>query len=72
MHSANRLYPGRYEIECGLAALEVPFQKISTCVRMKMAVCSRYWSQLDPNITLNLCIASSLPGRYDEALCQLV
>ncbi|OSX60510.1 hypothetical protein POSPLADRAFT_1047939 [Postia placenta MAD-698-R-SB12] len=34
----STLYPGRYEIECGLAALEVPFQKISTCVRMKMAL----------------------------------
>lgn len=34
----NSLYPGRYEIECGTAAFETPFQSISTCVRMKMAV----------------------------------
>lgn len=33
-----RLYQGRYEIECGTAALDVPFQYISTCVRMKTAV----------------------------------
>lgn len=32
------LYQGRYEIECGTAALEVPFQQINSCVRMKSAV----------------------------------
>ncbi|KAI0637721.1 peptidase S10 serine carboxypeptidase [Trametes polyzona] len=32
------LYPGRYEVECGTASLEVPFQKISTCVKMKIAL----------------------------------
>ncbi|OCH95860.1 peptidase S10, serine carboxypeptidase [Obba rivulosa] len=34
----STLYPGRYEIECGTAALEVPMQRISTCVRMRMAL----------------------------------
>ncbi|KAF7366503.1 Carboxypeptidase [Mycena sanguinolenta] len=34
----STLYPGRYDIECGVAALEVPFQSISTCVRMKAAL----------------------------------
>ncbi|KAJ7507313.1 peptidase S10 serine carboxypeptidase [Mycena galericulata] len=34
----STLYPGRFEIECGTAALEVPFQSISTCVRMKAAL----------------------------------
>ncbi|EPT00094.1 peptidase S10 serine carboxypeptidase [Fomitopsis schrenkii] len=34
----STLYPGRYEIECGTAALDVPFQTINTCVRMKMAL----------------------------------
>ncbi|KAF5390406.1 hypothetical protein D9757_005276 [Collybiopsis confluens] len=34
----STLYPGRYEIECGTAALETPFQFISTCVRMKTAL----------------------------------
>lgn len=34
----STLYPGRYEVECGTAALEIPFQKISTCVRMKIAL----------------------------------
>ncbi|KAF7366490.1 Carboxypeptidase [Mycena sanguinolenta] len=34
----STLYPGRYDIECALAALEVPFQSISTCVRMKAAL----------------------------------
>ncbi|KAG5353627.1 hypothetical protein C0989_004308 [Termitomyces sp. Mn162] len=32
------LYPGRYEVECGTASLNVPFQSISTCVRMKTAL----------------------------------
>ncbi|KAJ7698180.1 Alpha/Beta hydrolase protein [Mycena olivaceomarginata] len=34
----STLYPGRYDIECGIAALEMPFQSISTCVRMKAAL----------------------------------
>ncbi|KAJ7216528.1 Alpha/Beta hydrolase protein, partial [Mycena pura] len=34
----STLYPGRFEIECGTAALDVPFQSISTCVRMKTAL----------------------------------
>ncbi|KAI9063414.1 peptidase S10 serine carboxypeptidase [Trametes sanguinea] len=34
----STLYAGRYEVECGTASLEVPLQKISTCVRMKMAL----------------------------------
>ncbi|OSD01828.1 peptidase S10 serine carboxypeptidase [Trametes coccinea BRFM310] len=34
----STLYAGRYEVECGTASLDVPFQKISTCVRMKMAL----------------------------------
>ncbi|KAH9950085.1 peptidase S10 serine carboxypeptidase [Amylocystis lapponica] len=34
----STLYAGRYEIECGTAALEVPFQAIGNCVRMKIAL----------------------------------
>ncbi|RDB19542.1 Carboxypeptidase Y A [Hypsizygus marmoreus] len=34
----STLYAGRYEIECGTAALNVPFQSIGTCVRMKIAL----------------------------------
>ncbi|KAJ7291091.1 peptidase S10 serine carboxypeptidase [Mycena rebaudengoi] len=34
----STLYPGRFEIECGKAALDVPYQSISTCVRMKTAL----------------------------------
>ena len=33
-----RIYRGRYEMECGTAALPVPFQTIGNCVRMKTAV----------------------------------
>ncbi|KAJ3532250.1 hypothetical protein NM688_g7451 [Phlebia brevispora] len=34
----STLYAGRYAIECGTAALEVPFQTISNCVRMRRAL----------------------------------
>ncbi|OAX40138.1 peptidase S10, serine carboxypeptidase [Rhizopogon vinicolor AM-OR11-026] len=34
----STLYQGRFEIECGTAALEIPFQRISSCVRMKSAL----------------------------------
>ena len=36
--SSHSLYPGRYEIECGRAAFDIPFQSIEKCVRMKTAV----------------------------------
>ena len=36
--SHGSLYEGRYEVECGTASLPVPFQSISTCVRMRTAV----------------------------------
>jgi len=34
----STLYEGRYLTECGNAALDVPFQSIKTCVRMKQAL----------------------------------
>ncbi|KXN81640.1 Carboxypeptidase Y [Leucoagaricus sp. SymC.cos] len=34
----STLYRGKYEVECGRASLDVPFQSISACVRMKMAL----------------------------------
>ncbi|KAI6128411.1 Alpha/Beta hydrolase protein [Pisolithus croceorrhizus] len=34
----STLYEGRYEIECGTAALDVPFQSIGNCVRIKAAL----------------------------------
>lgn len=36
--TGSRLYEGRYAVECSTASLEVPFQSIATCVRMKTAV----------------------------------
>ncbi|KAG6897684.1 hypothetical protein C0992_012433 [Termitomyces sp. T32_za158] len=35
----STLYPGRYEVECGTASLNVPFQSINACVRMKTVPC---------------------------------
>ncbi|TFY55074.1 hypothetical protein EVJ58_g8476 [Rhodofomes roseus] len=70
----STLYPGRYEIECGTAALEVPFQKVSTCVRMKMALprCQRamYDSCIDQfdaigcNAAVNLCDSELSTGYW--------
>ncbi|KAF8075840.1 peptidase S10 serine carboxypeptidase [Lyophyllum atratum] len=34
----STLYAGRYEVECGTASLDVPFQSIGACVRMKTAL----------------------------------
>lgn len=34
----STLYRGRYEVECSTASLDVPFQSIETCVRMKIAL----------------------------------
>ena len=60
------LYDGRYEIECGTAALEVPFQKISTCVQMKIAV-----GQVPSNRATSLdtfCPATSMQRSYAAGL----
>jgi len=32
------LFPGKYAIQCGTSSLDVPFQDIHTCVRMKTAL----------------------------------
>jgi len=34
----SELFPGKYTIQCGTAALDTPWQDISTCVRMKTAL----------------------------------
>ncbi|KII96001.1 hypothetical protein PLICRDRAFT_170587 [Plicaturopsis crispa FD-325 SS-3] len=34
----STLYAGRYAVECGIESLDIPFQSISTCVRMKTAL----------------------------------
>ncbi|TFK64448.1 alpha/beta-hydrolase [Pluteus cervinus] len=43
----STLYEGRYEIECGKASFDVPFQSISNCVRMKTALprCQRLMNE---------------------------
>ncbi|KAL0573296.1 hypothetical protein V5O48_008659 [Marasmius crinis-equi] len=32
------LYPGKYEVQCGVASLDIPLQPIGKCVRMKKAL----------------------------------
>ncbi|EPQ59668.1 peptidase S10, serine carboxypeptidase [Gloeophyllum trabeum ATCC 11539] len=61
----STLYEGRYEIECGKAALDVPIQQISKCVRMKMALprctkgiekhCGNYFDSIDCAAAVNFC-----------------
>ncbi|KAH9483101.1 Carboxypeptidase Y-like protein A [Psilocybe cubensis] len=55
----STLYQGRYEVECGTASLPVPFQSISTCVRMKTALprCQKAMRQ-------------SCVDRFDSINCQ--
>ena len=59
----RRLYPGRYAIECENAAIPVPFQSITNCVRMKKAVSpSRHYVALTM-ITERPAIANVVSSR---------
>ncbi|KAI0079724.1 peptidase S10, serine carboxypeptidase [Panus rudis PR-1116 ss-1] len=70
----STLYAGRYEIECGTAALEVPFQAISICVRMKVALprclsamqrnCVDHFDSIDCRAAVNFC-DSELSTGYE-------
>ncbi|KAF9500185.1 alpha/beta-hydrolase [Pleurotus eryngii] len=61
----STLYAGRFEIECGVSALEKPFQSIKACVRMKMALprcqqmmqdnCIDSFDSIDCQATVNFC-----------------
>ncbi|KAF8632022.1 hypothetical protein AX17_004965 [Amanita inopinata Kibby_2008] len=61
----STLYPGRYEVECGRASFDVPFQTISDCVRMKMALprcekamrtnCIESFDQINCRAAVNFC-----------------
>ncbi|KIK54400.1 hypothetical protein GYMLUDRAFT_48762 [Collybiopsis luxurians FD-317 M1] len=70
----STLYPGRYEIECGTAALETPFQFISTCVRMKMALprcqqlmkdsCLDQFDMINCRAAINFCDSELSTGMW--------
>ncbi|CAL1702100.1 unnamed protein product [Somion occarium] len=70
----STLYSGRYEIECGTAALEVPFQHISTCVRMKIALprclnamqrnCVDHFDSIDCRAAVNFCDSELSTGYW--------
>ncbi|KAI0052593.1 peptidase S10 serine carboxypeptidase [Auriscalpium vulgare] len=61
----STLYEGRYAIECGTAALDIPFQTIGTCVRMKRALprcqaamqsrCSDVFDEMDCRAAVAFC-----------------
>ncbi|TCD70476.1 hypothetical protein EIP91_003237 [Steccherinum ochraceum] len=61
----STLYPGRYEVECGTASLDTPFQSIENCVRMKIALprcvammdnnCIDHFDSIDCRAAVNLC-----------------
>ncbi|KAI0736660.1 peptidase S10 serine carboxypeptidase [Fomitopsis betulina] len=70
----STLYPGRYEIECGTAALDVPFQTVNTCVRMKMALprcqkamhdnCIDQFDVIGCNAAVNFCDSELSTGLW--------
>ncbi|KIP09855.1 hypothetical protein PHLGIDRAFT_34220 [Phlebiopsis gigantea 11061_1 CR5-6] len=70
----STLYDGRYEIECGTAALEVPFQKINTCVQMKIALprcnaamrrgCIDSFDAIDCRAAVNFCDSQLSTGYW--------
>ncbi|CDO74121.1 hypothetical protein BN946_scf185043.g171 [Trametes cinnabarina] len=72
----STLYAGRYEVECGTASLDVPFQKIGTCVRMKIALprcqkamqnsCVNRFDAIDCQAAVNFC-DSELSTAYHES-----
>ncbi|KAI0829364.1 peptidase S10 serine carboxypeptidase [Trametes gibbosa] len=72
----STLYAGRYEVECGTASLDVPFQKISTCVRMKTALprcqkamqesCVDRFDAIDCRAAVNFC-DSELSSAYEAS-----
>ncbi|KAL4259153.1 Carboxypeptidase [Pleurotus pulmonarius] len=61
----STLYAGRFEIECGVSALDTPFQSINACVRMKMALprcqqmmqanCIDSFDSIDCRASINFC-----------------
>ncbi|TFY76228.1 hypothetical protein EWM64_g7782 [Hericium alpestre] len=70
----STLYSGRYEIECGLEALDVPFQSISTCVRMKQALprcnvamdryCVEVFDEMSCRAAINFCNSELSTGYW--------
>ncbi|EGO27192.1 hypothetical protein SERLADRAFT_413693 [Serpula lacrymans var. lacrymans S7.9] len=72
----STLYLGRYEIECGTAALDVPFQQIGKCVRMKTALprcqaamksnCIDQFDSMNCRATVDFCDNELSTGYWDS------
>lgn len=72
----STLYAGRYEIECGRASLDVPFQKISECVRMKIALprcekamqrdCIDHFDSIDCRSVVQFCDSQLSTAYWDS------
>ncbi|KAF9076682.1 peptidase S10 serine carboxypeptidase [Rhodocollybia butyracea] len=70
----SMLYPGRYEIECGTAALETPFQSINICVQMKRALprcqehmrknCIEQFDLINCRAAINFCDSELSTGMW--------
>ncbi|KAH8105485.1 Alpha/Beta hydrolase protein [Cristinia sonorae] len=70
----STLYPGRYEVECGTASLDIPFQTISRCVRMKTALprcvdmmqknCVDHFDSIDCRAAVNFCDSELSTGYW--------
>ncbi|KAA1466036.1 peptidase S10 serine carboxypeptidase [Dentipellis sp. KUC8613] len=70
----STLYEGRYQIECGTAALDIPFQSISTCVRIKKALprcqaamersCIQIFDEMNCRAAIDFCNNELQSGYY--------
>jgi hypothetical protein len=64
--NSSSIFAGRYEIECGKASYDIPFQSISACVKMKAAVGIPLRAPVVRVLIASA--ASSLSGRYETSL----
>ncbi|KAJ8517358.1 hypothetical protein ONZ45_g5449 [Pleurotus djamor] len=74
----STLYEGRFEVECSIASLNVPFQSIQDCVRMKAALprcqkrmqqsCIESFDFLDCQAAISFCDGSLSTAMWASAI----
>ncbi|KAI0751275.1 peptidase S10 serine carboxypeptidase [Daedaleopsis nitida] len=74
--STYATYLGRYAVECSTVSLEVPFQEISTCVRMKSALprcqramqesCIDIFDEINCQAAVNFC-QDQVSGAFEHS-----
>ena len=73
-----RMIPGQMEVQCGTVSLETPLLSISTCVRMRQAVCylsrlSTLMCEADASFQLPRCqkaLKASCIDTFDNINCD--